>query len=125
MTINGQEVWIVLQNPNFLAQLTLEGMTLTMGNYINHVCVASQHPRPTIPSSSSCPRSQYASTLEPLTPFQPPQQHEVTVLTPILQSCQSSDEPSYLLSMETNPTTQSDPSRYPQPTTPSQRVRKR
>lgn len=41
MIINGQEEWIVLQNPNFLARLISEGMALAMGNYINHMWLAN------------------------------------------------------------------------------------
>lgn len=41
MTINSQEVWIIFHNPNFLAQLISEGMTLDIGNYINHMWLAN------------------------------------------------------------------------------------
>lgn len=37
LDIEGQEVMIILQNPNFLAQLVTEAMTLAMDNYTNHV----------------------------------------------------------------------------------------
>ncbi|KAH0714834.1 hypothetical protein KY284_007739 [Solanum tuberosum] len=37
--LNGQEVMIILQNPNFLSQLVSEGMKLVMENYLNHLWI--------------------------------------------------------------------------------------
>lgn len=39
MDLNGQEVSIVLQNPNFLAQVITEGMRLATNNFLNHQVV--------------------------------------------------------------------------------------
>ncbi|KAK4721319.1 hypothetical protein R3W88_011552 [Solanum pinnatisectum] len=36
MDLNGHEVIVILQNPNFLAQLITEGMKLAMDNFLNH-----------------------------------------------------------------------------------------
>ncbi|KAH0776381.1 hypothetical protein KY290_007792 [Solanum tuberosum] len=39
MDLNGQEVMIILQNPNFLSQLISKGMKLAMDNYLNHLWI--------------------------------------------------------------------------------------
>lgn len=37
MDINGVNTMIILQNPNFLLQLVMEGMKMAMNNYVNHI----------------------------------------------------------------------------------------
>lgn len=36
MVINGENTMMIIQNPNFLAHLIMEGMKLAMDNYVNH-----------------------------------------------------------------------------------------
>lgn len=41
MIIEGQEIMVIIQNPNFLAQVVTEGMRMSLDNYMNHLWMAN------------------------------------------------------------------------------------